>query len=324
MPREKKHFQQCVYKIIFNSLSKIYIGSTTRWSHRKQEHLSKLRSNQHFNQYLQRTFNKYGEKEIVIEVVEFCDYESLRSKEQYWIDFYNSTDPKFGWNLVKKVDTAGTSGYKFTEEQKKKMSHSAKTRMKNKQERDKISKSIAKKLKNNAFSFGGKFHAKSFNLIDPQGAVVKIYNLCKFCRDNDLNYSKMISVANGRLIEYNGWKLDANRTNLVQKKFEFISPSGELTIIMNLRKFCKEHCLCVGTMYSIHNDKGISCSGWIKAQESAKIHKGKAFIIQNPDGLIIKGNNLSDFCRKNQINSRSLKKGFVSKGFKLINNRSFD
>lgn len=320
MPRKKEHFQQCVYKIIFNSVSKIYIGSTTRWPYRKQEHLCKLRSNQHSNQYLQRTFNKYGEEEIIIEVIEFCDYKSLRSKEQYWIDFYNSTDPQLGWNLVKTVDVPGTSGYKFTEEQKKKMSNSAKTRMQNKRQRDKISKSIANKLKNDAFSFGGKFHAKYFNLIDPQGANIEIYNLCKFCRDNDLDYSKMISITNGRLIEYNGWKSDANRKNLIQKKFEFISPLGELTTITNLRKFCKEKLLCSSTMYAIHNGKGISCNGWKKAQEENKVHKGKPFVVQNPDGLIIKGNNLSDFCRKNKINLRSITKGFISKGFKLIKN----
>lgn len=73
-------------------------------------------------------------------------------------------------------------------------------------------------------------------------------------------------------------------------------------------------------MYAIHNGKGISCNGWKKAQEENKVHKGKPFVVQNPDGLIIEGNNLSDFCRKNKINLRSIVKGFISKGFKLIKN----
>lgn len=100
----------CIYKI--SSQSGFYIGSAKKFKDRRNQHLSHLRRGIHVNTMLQRAFNKYGESGIEFSVVEFCDEESLLEKEQYYIDTLN---PKY--NIAK---TAGRmTGYRFTDEQKK-------------------------------------------------------------------------------------------------------------------------------------------------------------------------------------------------------------
>ena len=50
-----------IYKIVNNITGQVYVGQTTNFSRRKQEHLDKLRNNKHINQKLQSSWNKYGE-----------------------------------------------------------------------------------------------------------------------------------------------------------------------------------------------------------------------------------------------------------------------
>lgn len=48
-------------------------------------------------------------------------------------------------------------------------------------------------------------HAKSYTLIDPSGKVINIYNMKKFCEENNLNDSHMISLSKGKLKQHKGW-----------------------------------------------------------------------------------------------------------------------
>ncbi len=50
-----------------------------------------------------------------------------------------------------------------------------------------------------------KAQAKNFTLISPTGKTVKIYNLKKFCLDNNLHRGNMSSVASGRRKSSQGW-----------------------------------------------------------------------------------------------------------------------
>lgn len=54
--------------------------------------------------------------------------------------------------------------------------------------------------KNSEFSF-----AKRYALVSPAGEIVEIYNMAKFCRENDLCNSNLCNVANGKLGKYKGW-----------------------------------------------------------------------------------------------------------------------
>jgi len=265
MPRSKDKFIKCVYKISFINNPKIYIGSSARWPYRKREHIYKLTIQKHHNQYLQHAVNKYGLENLKIEQLEICyDNDSLKTREQYWIDFYDSINPQKGFNLVKMVEKIGTFGYKFTEEQKSNLSQIVSKRMDNILERRRLSKIIAEALKINPNTYGGKFIPKSFVFFSPKGDKQEIYNLCEFCRENNLDYPKMFKVHQGDLISHQGWKKDIDRKNLVKKNFVFINPEGEKINICGLRKFCLENNLCYKTMGNLHRGIGKTCQGWKK------------------------------------------------------------
>ena len=50
--------------------------------------------------------------------------------------------------------------------------------------------------------------AKSFDVISPDGKPVKVYNMRKFCRDNNLNRTCMNKVLWGTQKQHKGWTME--------------------------------------------------------------------------------------------------------------------
>ncbi len=91
----------CGIYIITNLINKkVYIGSSVRINTRLMSHKYMLRLNEHFNQYLQKSFNKYGENNFSFEVLELCDEYLLVSRENYYIEKYESNNLTKGYNLA--------------------------------------------------------------------------------------------------------------------------------------------------------------------------------------------------------------------------------
>ncbi len=84
-----------VYKL--SAGGHIYVGSSKNLYARLTEHKTDLTHNKHSNKFLQNVFNKYGAKNLQVEVIEFCDPESRIERESYWIKTLNAdinlTDP---------------------------------------------------------------------------------------------------------------------------------------------------------------------------------------------------------------------------------------
>ncbi len=79
-----------IYKITCAPTKKIYIGSAVNLQQRKATHSSDLRLNKHCNAYLQRAWNKYGERHFTFEVLELVLIpELLTAREQYWLQMGN-------------------------------------------------------------------------------------------------------------------------------------------------------------------------------------------------------------------------------------------
>lgn len=95
-----------VYKIYFKNKPNIfYVGSTCSkdgFNDRFYRHRSRLRKNNHENSRLQNTYNKYGENQLVIEIIEECIKEDCLAREQYWINKLDSY--KNGYNLAEYVN----------------------------------------------------------------------------------------------------------------------------------------------------------------------------------------------------------------------------
>lgn len=49
--------------------------------------------------------------------------------------------------------------------------------------------------------------SKAYRLINKSGVVFNVYNLSKFCRDNNINRSTMGSVCDGRVSSHKGWSI---------------------------------------------------------------------------------------------------------------------
>lgn len=76
-----------IYKIENLLNHKQYIGSTKDFLSRKRNHLNLLRKNKHHSKYLQRAYNKYGEKTFSFSILEYCAKSvNILQREQQFID----------------------------------------------------------------------------------------------------------------------------------------------------------------------------------------------------------------------------------------------
>lgn len=95
-----------IYFIINKITNQRYVGQTTNFSRRKNEHFLKLKENKHPNNKLQNAYNKYGVENFVIQKIQFDDItkEELDNQERFYIKKYNSLNN--GYNLTE----GGTGG----------------------------------------------------------------------------------------------------------------------------------------------------------------------------------------------------------------------
>lgn len=106
-----------IYYILNIGANKIYVGSSSDVNKRKNEHFTTLRNNKHPNSYLQQAYNKYGEDKFIFGILQIIDVELLIEKEQHWMDYFQSHNPKYGYNIVPFADR-----HALSEETKAKMS----------------------------------------------------------------------------------------------------------------------------------------------------------------------------------------------------------
>ena len=122
-----------IYKIINTTNNKVYIGKTYNITKRFNAHIKNAKNK--VNRRLYDAINKYGIENFVIEQIEECSEQNANSREIYWIDFYNSTNKNFGYNMTNGGDGGNT--YKNLSPEQKKEYH------------DKWIKSYQKRLDNN-------------------------------------------------------------------------------------------------------------------------------------------------------------------------------
>lgn len=89
-----------IYFIINKTTGERYVGQTTNFARRKNEHLSRLKQNNHINSKLQNSWNKYGEENFVIEKIQYDNIskEELNEEEKRYIEKYDSYEN--GYNLT--------------------------------------------------------------------------------------------------------------------------------------------------------------------------------------------------------------------------------
>ena len=89
-----------IYFIINKITGERYVGQTTNFVRRKNEHLSQLKNKTHINKKLQNAWNKYGENNFIVEKIQYDNIskEELNNEEIKYIKQYNSYNN--GYNLT--------------------------------------------------------------------------------------------------------------------------------------------------------------------------------------------------------------------------------
>ena len=113
-----------VYAIVNLKNGKVYVGSALSIRGRLTNHRNDLRGGKHCNSYLQRAWDKSGEKAFRFDVLEECEPFRCVEREQYWIDSLKSFQRSCGYNLNQKAGNDGRLGCKHTAESRAKMSAS--------------------------------------------------------------------------------------------------------------------------------------------------------------------------------------------------------
>lgn len=220
------------------SLKAIYIGSSNNLDKRIRTHLSELKANEHPNNVLQKSYNKYGQENFVIWLLESCDKSLCFEIEQKYLDIYRPyIDEDRGFN-VRKFANPGLGfihtketrekqirsisgknhhyfGKTFSQDHRDKMSRSRTGKIFTDEHRDNIGKahkglkrskearknmSLSHKGKKRAAKIFGKFKIKS-----PEGEVIEVKGIVKFCKTHKIRYTNLLKLLRGEIDNLNGW-----------------------------------------------------------------------------------------------------------------------
>jgi group I intron endonuclease len=141
---------QGIYKIINIVNNKFYVGSAVNFSRRKTRHFSELRTNKHFNNKLQNSWNKHGEKAFIFVVVEELELGvDILAAETVWLKEH--VGKEYCYNIGTEATAPHTGmfgeksnawGYKHTDEAKTRISKASKARVQTDEEKAKRIKSM--------------------------------------------------------------------------------------------------------------------------------------------------------------------------------------
>ena len=112
-----------IYKIVNKTNGKYYVGSSNDINGRWYEHIYKLERNIHNNDYLQRAWNKYNQKNFKFQITKKIPINKLLIIEQKYLDIAKNEQDKC-YNLCFEVNGGQLSNYS-----KQKISKKAKKRL---------------------------------------------------------------------------------------------------------------------------------------------------------------------------------------------------
>jgi len=220
-----------IYSIKNKITGKFYIGSTIDCKNRWYKHQWELNNKKHHCLYLQRAWNKYGEKIFEFSVFEEWPLETLLDREQYFLDLYLPTNILYNIESIA-IKPPSWKGKKHTKDTKQKMSIAAKGRIASPATKRKLSdiaqnrigikngmfgKTLSNKHKE-AISKGGlkriglnngRAKPKNINLIHNNGTTYQGINVCvsDVARKLGINSRPLSAVVLGTKKTYKGWKL---------------------------------------------------------------------------------------------------------------------
>jgi len=203
-----------IYSITHKESGKRYIGSTyCNFYDRFCAHRSTLNRKCHSSILMQRAWNKYGEEAFEFEVIEIGSVD-LDKRELYFINLYNSSIPKHGYNISKETNNA-----RLGHQQSKKTKKAISKKLKGIKRSDKTIKRMSNcKIGENNPMYGKK-HSQEYiekRVKNNRKQVIrndgKVYSSLKEAAI-DLNASQQSISASVRLgYKVKGWRLNYVKT----------------------------------------------------------------------------------------------------------------
>lgn len=219
-----------IYEIRNKINNKVYIGqSLQKTKHRLQEHVSKLRGNVHENPHLQKAWNKYGEQNFSISVLETTtSLDNLNKLEEKYSNQFKTLNREFGYNI------RGTGNNRFlSRETKEKISRSKKGisvhtpesiakiikfqtgrkhSLESRQKRSQKLKGIQwSKAVIDSWVLGHRKGKQYPILISPNGKEHRVNNMTSFARKYKLVQQCLSRLINNQTKAYRGWTVKEDR-----------------------------------------------------------------------------------------------------------------
>ena len=135
---EDLRYKSGVYTITNTKNGKVYIGGAVDFYDRFRLHIADLLKNKHFNPHLQNAVNKYGLESFEFEIWKEYPIEIAFKMETYWIETFDSTNRKYGYNINKYPTRLGAV---LTQKTKDKISNSLLGTVLSQETKDRISES---------------------------------------------------------------------------------------------------------------------------------------------------------------------------------------
>lgn len=215
-----------IYKIKNNINNKSYIGQT-QYSIYDRYYCPKKWWKYIDNRFLKQDIKDYGHEYFTISILEnnISNLTILNDLEKKYIKLHNTIYPH-GYNLLK-----GGFNKKHHDTTKEKLSY--------------------------IISKGKKYKFRS-----PNGDIIEVKNLTKFCKENNLDLCKMCFVFNGKRKQHKHW----TRYDVILKEWKFLSPLNEIFIIKekDLALFCRKNNLHRQHMWAVGEGKMKSYKKWRK------------------------------------------------------------
>lgn len=242
--------RSAIYIILNVKNGHFYIGQSQNIRARWQEHIRDLQKGNHRNSYLQRAWNKYGEKHFKFKILEYCPLESLDIREQHYLDLYASTDKIY--NIALNV-VAPTRGRTLTIEHRKKISDANKQRTLSEETKRKIGESHRGKGHPHSDETKRKISASNMGKKMPpmsEDQRRKLGESRKGRKHSSQTRQKMSLSQKGRKITLQHREhLSVARSHV----YNITSPDGELTTIRGLKAFCAQRDLNYREMLRVSN-----------------------------------------------------------------------
>jgi len=260
-----------IYKISNSINGKIYIGSTNKFKTRIRDHVYKLKTGKHRKKF-QRSVDKYGIENFTFEVVEILDKEELEDRESYserlktleqvYLDEnFTVNKGKHLYNTQSKAKQKLGPWSSTPEETAEKISLAAKGRIASEETKKKMSENLKKRWSSDEYrmSHSGE-NGSRYGQTNKWGHHTP-ETLEKLSTASSGKNNPMFGTT-GEKCPFYGRKHTQEALLKMSKEYTFLSPIGEIIIIQNLHKFCRENGLTGSCMSAVASGDRKSHKGW--------------------------------------------------------------